>query len=77
MLIVDNYQAKTIVEAMVVPEYQRLSKALDILPKVLGTELTMLEISSKTGLSLTELRFGGWEDIHNKLIKSNLNNVSQ
>lgn len=77
MLIVDNYQAKTIVEAMVVPEYQRLSKALDILPKVLGTELTMLEISSKTGLSLTELRFGGWEDIHNKLLKSNLNNVSQ
>lgn len=77
MLIVDNYQAKTIVEAMVVPEYQRLSRALDILPKVLGTELTMLEISSKTGLSLTELRFGGWEDIHNKLIKSNLDNVSQ
>jgi hypothetical protein len=77
MLVVENYQAKTIVEAMVVPEYQRLEKALDVLPEVLGTTLTMTEIASKTGLSLTELRFGGWEDIHNKLVSAKHSNDPQ
>jgi hypothetical protein len=70
MLVVDNYQAKTVVEAMVVPEYKRLERALDVLPDVLGTDLTMPEIATKTGLSLLELRFGGWEDIHNKLVSA-------
>jgi len=77
MLVVDNYQAKTVVEAMVVPEYKRLERALDVLPDVLGTDLTMQEIATKTGLSLLELRFGGWEDIHNKLVSAKHSNDPQ
>ena len=46
------------------PEVARLEKAHELLPSLLMNAVVSLQkVAEATELSLTELRFGGWEDL--------------
>jgi len=53
---------------VLVPEVERLNEALKALPALLQDSKTSLEtISSLCNLSLTELRYDGWESLYNHI----------
>lgn len=62
-----NYQdfPPSLLKHILGPEVARLEKAHELLPSMLMNALASLEkIAEATELSLTELRYGGWENLH-------------
>jgi regulator of replication initiation timing len=60
----DNVGRPSVAKSVLLPEVERMTKAVSGLASLLMNEAVSLEdISKHTGLSLTELRYDGWENL--------------
>lgn len=55
--------SSTFITKVLAPEMERIEHAFEKLPALLRASASMERIAKETELSLTELRFGGWESL--------------
>lgn len=55
--------SSTFITKVLAPEMERIEHAFEKLPALLRASTPLERIAKETNLSLTELRFGGWESL--------------
>jgi len=58
----DFYGKPSVAKSVLIPEVERMQKALNaIAPLLMNKDVDLHQIAENTNLSLTELRYDGWE----------------
>lgn len=66
--IFNIHERPSVAKSVLLPEVDRMNKALQfIAPLLMSDEVSLEQIAQKTKMSLTELRYDGWEALFNHI----------